>query len=161
MPRQISPAGLRSLLSSTSGDCWVWGITINHPQMPQPIRVTSDGVPHLIDGHEYLAGEGLEVTLAADSGEEVPKPVVKIGATDPFIVGAARSVSSHPQMTLEIFRIDPAGNIDREWGPESYDMLAFDAGQNVMQATLGYQVDWLNEPAMHHSFNPNLCPALF
>lgn len=161
MPRPISLEGLRDLYAQETGSSFHWGITISHPAMPEPIRIISDSVAHTIGGHEYLAAP-CTVVMAADSEEQMPQPRIRGDAVQRDIIAFARSVDSPADVTLELFRIDAADQVTREWGPMDFSLLSFrvpDAAS--MEAILGYQTNWLDEPAMSYRFTPTLAPGLY
>jgi len=158
--RTISAAGLQSLFAQETACAWIPAVTVTHADLPATLRFAANTQNLVYGGNTYLACP-FELYLAADTEESVSQAKIKIDNVSRDIVQAVRSTDSSPTVTLEVFRVDSSGVVTREYGPNALSLLSVQADALVVEGTLGYEADWLNEAAVHDRFVPSLAPGLF
>ena len=101
-----------------------------HPELDQPIRVTSDGVETMSNGNVF-APLPFEVTLPDDVEGRTPQAQLRIDNTSQEIVAILRGLATPPVLTIQIVRceqprrrrarMDRAGvaGVDRSTSPAS------------------------------------------
>lgn len=162
--RNVSLAGLQSMLAEETASVWLFAIEI-HPHDDDPdqyavARACSNSVDVVFAGHTYLALP-FEVTLAADNEDTVPQAKIRVDNVSRAMSESIRKTNYPPTIYLNVLRIAPDGIVTRELGPSKFTLLSATVNAFTMEGILGYESDFLNEPATHHKFTPAIAPALF
>ena len=160
--RNVSLAGLQSLLAEETASVWLFGVSF-HPNEAEDYPDSyfcSNTVDISFAGQTYTALP-FEVTLAADSEETVPQARLRIDNVSRGLSEAIRQTTQPPTVNLRIFRIDGAGTVHLELGPSRFTLLSATVTALTVEGVLGYESDFLNEPAVHQRFTPSIAPALF
>ena len=76
----LSAGGLGELAAQETGTAWLVLLTITHPGLPTPIRVTSDGVVTVHNGNTFDPFP-FEVTLPDDVEGRAPQAHLRIDNT--------------------------------------------------------------------------------
>jgi len=160
MTRQISADGIKELFSDETGHVFLYLMEIDHANMPSPIRVVDNNEDITHNGNTYLAFP-FEITLASDTEENIPTVNLKFDNIDRRIIDDIRSITTAPDIELEVVRVDEAGNVSTEIGPSTFKMNKVNYDSLTITAELGYEADYLNEPAVKDRFDPAVAPGLF
>jgi hypothetical protein len=158
----VSIDGIRSMFAEQTADVWTVGITFAPPEgaSGETFRMIANTEDVVYGGQIYRAAP-FDFTLAQDNEDTVPKAQIRADNVSRDLIAAIRAanVNDAPVITVEIFRIGTG--VVREFGPTVYSLLSVSADAFVIEGTLGYRVDFLNEPAVIHKFTPNLAPGLY
>lgn len=131
----ISADGVSELAAQETGTAWLVLLTISHPDMPTPIRVTSDGVETISNGYVFSPFP-FEVTLPDDVEGRTPQAHLRIDNTSQEIIAALRGLVTPPAMTIQIVRsIDP-NHVEREWIGLEWRTSTYDVGAVVGSLTV-------------------------
>jgi len=103
MSRNLTLAAKQALAASETADAFLILLTIDHPDLAQPIRVTSDGVDTVSRGNIFIAFP-FALILPDDSDDRPPRARLAIDNVDRQIVEAIRSIGSAPTVLMEIIR---------------------------------------------------------
>lgn len=160
MSNSISADGLRALFAEETGDIFLPLLTITHADLAAPIRVVADTIDMTYGANTYV-GLPFELSLPPDTEDRVPEVSLTVDNVDQQIVQAVRTITSPPTVTLEIVRKDNGGVITSELGPMNFRMNSSNYDALKVSATLGYESDFLNEPATIHRFDPVTAPGVF
>jgi hypothetical protein len=159
--REISAAGLISLFAETTDSAWIAALTLTDPAGVQPtLRACANTVDLSYGGHTYTACP-FEWIMADDTETSVAQARIRVDNVSQEITLAIRQIIESPLIDLELFRVGPDGVVHREMGPSRFELLSCTADALVVEGTLGYEHDFLNESAQQYSFTPTLCPGLF
>lgn len=159
--RAISLDGLISMFAETTDSVWLPAITITDPAGVQAtIRAVANTVDLSYGGHTYTACP-FEWQIADDTERSVAQSKIRIDNVSQEIIAAIRAITESPLIDLELFRVAPNGTITREMGPSRFDLLTCRATAAVIEGTLGYEHDFLNESSQHWNFTPTTAPGLF
>lgn len=168
MPRMLSLNARRAMTAERTGEVPVVLVTIEHPELPEPIRLSSDPTERLsseplIYGTRSRGAEYLFVAMSAPLPSETesapPNAQIVCDNVDRRIVEMVRSVvSPPPTMTLEICLASDPDTVE-----EAYeDMVALVADYDVGQVTINLGVEsFVSEPYPSVTFNPTRFPGLF
>jgi len=159
MSRAISLSGLQSLMAQETNHSWHCALTISGPSMAT-VRAIQNTVDVVYGAATYLACP-FELTLAQDTEDSVPQATVRVDNVSRDLVTAIRTAAYSPDVDLEVFRIDTAGTVTREVGPMRFSLLTTKVDALVIEGTLGYLTDFLNESATKDRFVPSIARALF
>jgi hypothetical protein len=160
--RQLTLEGVQSLFAQDTADVWLPALTIAPPEgeTGQTLRAVANSVDIEYGGNTYTACP-FELVLANDTEETVPQVQIRVDNVSRDLTRAVREAQGHPLVYVEIFRVNAAGAAIREMGPTEFSLLTVAVDSLTVEGTLGYQVDFLNEPAVIHRFTPNVAPGLF
>lgn len=161
----LSPAATRAALAQESDIVWVLLMTIDHPDLDEPIRVCDDLVPADEEGYRTVTSRGtiyacypFEVDLPADDGDSVSRITVSIDNVDREIIQRLRAISTPPTVTLEVTR---AGDLDAiEAGPFVLTLVSARYDALVIQGELAFE-DILNDPFPAGNYVPADYPGIF
>lgn len=159
MSRTISVDGLRELFAQYSSQPMLCLLTISHDSLPEPIRLVNDRRPLEFGGAIYQPF-AFELTLPADSEDEIPHVRLTIDNVGRELVRLFRSVLDPVPVQLDVVRVAPDG-VYRELGPLDFSLLNVQIETATITAQLGYAIDVLNMPATQDIMNPALAPGLF
>lgn len=157
MSRLLSSRALRSALAQETGEVWLVLITLRHPAIDPPIRVTSDAVA-TVSRSETFQPYPFELTLADDDGEHPGTVRLSIDNVAREIVFALRSIDSAPTVTIEVVLASQPDAIEASW--EEYSLV------NVEYDALKVSGEISQEPILSErypagSFDPARFPGLF
>jgi hypothetical protein len=162
--RNVSLEGIQSLLAEETASVWCMAVSF-HPNAGDPNQYAAtyfcaNTVNLTYAGQEYIALP-FEVTLAADNEETVPQVRIRIDNVAREFSDAVRRTDYPPTVYVRVFRVDTSGVVHLELGPSKYTLLSATVNATMVEGVLGYESDFLNEPAVHTRFTPNIAPALF
>jgi hypothetical protein len=123
----MSPTGVTELSAQECATAWLVLITIDHPDLDTPIRVTSDGVETISQGNVF-APFPFEVTLPDDVEGRTPQALLKIDNTSLEVIALLRGLASPPVLTLQIVRSADPDEIEREWVGIEWRSSQYDVG---------------------------------
>lgn len=160
MARSLSSVAKKALLASETGEAIHTLIKIDHDELPEPIRVTSDAVETVSNGEVFQAFP-FQVTLPDESEERPPTVRLIIDNVAREIVTAARSIIASgvaADVTLEVvFESDTntveAGPFNFKLRNVTYDVLTVE-GDLLPE-------DHLNEPFPGDRITPSRFPGVF
>ena len=101
MSRPVSLTFKQAVNAQETSEAFLILITIDHPDLSQPIRVTSDAVDTTSRSNLFVAFP-FELTLPADSEDRPPRASLRIDNVDRQIVQAIRDITSAPSVLMEI-----------------------------------------------------------
>jgi hypothetical protein len=123
----LSVDGIAELSAQETGTAWLVLITVDHPDLDTPIRVTSDGVDTISQGNVF-APFPFEVTLPDDVEGRAPQALLKIDNTSLEVIALLRGLASPPVLTLQIVRSADPDVIEREWVDIEWRSSQYDVG---------------------------------
>lgn len=159
--REVSPSTLQSMMAESTATALLGAITFTDPDGVQPtIRAVSNTVDIEYGGHTYQAIP-FKLTLAKDTESQVPQAKISIDGVGQEVTAMVRQVTGRPTLDIEVLAVAPNGDVTREIGPLSYVLLEISGTASTLEATLGYDLDILNQSAQHYDFTPGVARALF
>ena len=123
----ISAAGLGELAAQETGTAWLVLLTLDHPDLDRPIRVTSDGVATTSNG-EVFESFPFEVTLPDDVEGRAPQARLRIDNTSQEIIALLRGLVTPPSLAIQIVRSTNPDVIEREWAGLEWRASSWDIG---------------------------------
>lgn len=158
--RALTPTMLQEMLAEETAHVMLMLVKISHTDLTEDIRVVANTENITYDGHEWI-GLMFEIALPSDDEDRIPVTSLKVDNVDREIVAAIRSISSPPDIELTVVRVDELDVVTKEIGPLSFRLNDADWDALYVQASLGYEADYLNEPAIKDRFDPTIFPGLF
>jgi uncharacterized protein DUF1833 len=123
----LSAAAQQELSAQETGTAWLVLITLDHPDLDTPIRVTSDAVATISNGNTF-APFPFEVTLPDDVEGRTPQAQLRIDNTSQEVIALLRGLTSPPVVTLQIVRSADPDVIEREWAGIEWRSSTYDLG---------------------------------
>lgn len=158
MARQLSQPAFRAIFGQETSEAFLVLLTLSHPSLSQPIRVTSDGVHTTSRGLTFYRYP-FEITLADDTDGSIRDVTLSIDAVDLSIIEAVRRISGPELMvTMEVVLASSPDLV--EVGPVEFTMRSVQYDASKVEGTLVFE-DVLNEAYPGESYGPGNYPALF
>jgi len=123
----LSDAAVRELAAQETGTAWLVLLTLDHPDLDRPIRVTSDGVATTSNGEVFEAFP-FEVTLPDDVEGRAPQARLRIDNTSQEIIALLRGLVTPPSLTIQIVRSTNPDVVEREWAGLEWRASSWDIG---------------------------------
>ena len=157
MSRSLSGATLQALNAPGTGEAFLILLTLDHADLAQPIRVTSDTVATASRDHDFVPYP-FEIILPDDLDSRAPRAKLVIDNVDRQIVQAVRSLSSAPTVLIEIIRAADPETVEAQFVDFRLTNVSYDAHRVEGNLTLE---DFTAEPFPAAVFSPGLFPGLF
>ncbi len=123
----ISGPGVAELSAEACGTAWLALLTLTHPDLPTPIRVTSDGVATLSNGVTYDPFP-FDLILPDDSEGRAPRAQLRVDNTTQEIIAVLRGLVTPPALTVQIVRSATPNVVEREWVGLEWRSSTYDIG---------------------------------
>lgn len=166
--RDLTPATRRALEAPASPVALLAFVMIEHPNLPEPIRVVADAMDYLRDG-QLWTGVLFRVQLPTDT-EGPPEAQITIPNTDRRIGQALRTLSDRAYVTLEVcssadfdLGIDPRqpiGTVTPLYPPIRYELVDVDCSVAELSGRLMLR-DFAQEPWPSLFATQSRLPGLF
>lgn len=165
--RTLSLNFRQALFAQESGELPVFLLTITHPDLAVPIRLSSDSGERLsveplrygtVSRGETFYFVGMDITLPDEQDGSPPASKMIISNVDRELIPTARSVLSPAQVKLEAVLASAPDDVEFEIPALDMVHLNYDLGQ----LTFDLMIDSLaSEPFASGSFDPASFPGLF
>lgn len=158
MARNVSAAFIEAVNATNTTEVFLGLVTIDHPDLDVPIRVTTDSVKTLSEGQEYLP---FPFTLRLPTDEDDARGAlaqIQIDAVDRRIVTAARQISGVPKVDISIVLASNPDAVEVSW--PTFNLSNFRAQADTITGDLVFEL-LEQEPFPGDRFDPTLFPGLF
>lgn len=156
-----------ALFAQQSGEVPVFLLTITHPNLADPILLSTDPTERLTTsplvygttsrGDQYL-DVGMNVTLPDEKDKSPPAAKLVISNVDRSIIPLIRSVTSPASVKIELVLASDPDTVEQEWPALEITAADWNAPDISFDLTMESMVT-LPYPA--GSFNPAAFPGLF
>ena len=155
--RTLSSAAQAAVLGAQTGEAFIVLLTLSHPSMAAPIRVTSDAVATVSNGatHEPYP---FEIQLPQERDDQLAGARLVIDNLDRSIVMALRNLTSAPTVSMSVVLGSSPDTV--EAGPFDYTLKNASYDVLTVEGELSFE-DILNEGFPGQSFVPFTHPGLF
>ncbi|MDI1228367.1 MAG: DUF1833 family protein [bacterium] len=146
-----------ALYASGTGEVFLILLTLSHPQLAEPIRVTSDAVA-TVSREQVFSPFPFDLTLPDDAEGAAPAARLSIDNIDRRVVMAVRSLQSAAYVLIEIVRAAAPDVIEAKF--EDFRLTDISYDSQVVAGNLTLE-DFVSEPFPAAIFSPGLFPGLF
>lgn len=157
MSRDVSLTARAAINAQETAEAFLILLTIDHADLDEPIRVTSDAVDTVSRGETYIRFP-FAVTLPDDRDDQMVRAQLTIDNVDRRIVNTLRSISGPPTVTLEVVLGSDPNTV--EAGPFEFTLRNARYNALTVAGDLVFE-DILNEPIPGDAFTPGNFPGLF
>lgn len=110
--RTLSPAMETAIAAEESDECPLVLVTIEHDDLPEPIRVVNN-IEDIVSNGATFVGLPFEIELP-DEGERPGEARIRVDNVDRRIVKAVRSIQTPPDVTVQVILASQPDVIDME-----------------------------------------------
>jgi hypothetical protein len=157
MSRNTTLAARNALNASGTGEVFLILLTLSHPTLVEPLRVTSDAVA-TISREQVFSPFPFELTLPDDAEGASRDARLSIDNIDRRVVLAIRSLQSAAYILIEIVRAAAPDVIEAKF--EDFRLTDVSYDSQVVAGNLSLE-DFISEPFPAAIFSPGLFPGLF
>lgn len=157
MSRTLSTAAQRALNAAETDETFIVLLTLDHDDLSDPIRVTSDTVATESRGQTFVPFP-FDLTLPDDLEGRAARARLVIDNIDRQIVLAVRSLGSAPTILIEIVRAAAPDTVEAQFVDFRLTDVSYDAYR--VEGTLSIE-DFTAEPYPAAIFSPSQFPGLF
>lgn len=155
MPRSLSATALASMHAPQTGEVWLVLLTISNPGMTT-IRVVNNTEDVVSRGNTYQAFP-FEIELPGEDPDSPSSARLRIDNVDKRIVEAVRSISTPPEVTIEVILASQPNTVEISYANLTLRSVEYDAGS--VRGELVFE-SIFSEPVTL-TITPNRFPGLF
>ena len=154
----VSTAFKQAVFAPQTGEAFLVLVTIDHPTLVTPARVTSDAVDTISRLETFIACP-FEIVLAEQGVGKVPRMRLSIDNIDRGLVQAIRDAGlDAPTVLVEVVRGSAPDTVEASWPDFSLTEARYDA--LVVEGDLTIE-DFTALPYPYQTFTPSRFPGLF
>ena len=157
MSRSVSSIFRSAVFSQETDEVFLLLLTIDHDDLAEPIRVSSDAVDTVSRGNTFVA-YAFDLTLADDTDDGPQQMRISIDNVDRMIVEAVREISSPPDVTVEVVLHSDPDTVEVSFDGFTLTDVSYDVF--TVSGTISTQ-SYLNEPYPGGSVLPSNFPGAF
>lgn len=117
---------IQELSAEICETAWLVLLTIDHPDLSSPLRITTDAVNTISNGNTFLPYP-VQIQLPDDIEGRTPQAQLVVDNTTKEIIAALRSLSSPATVTIQIVRSEDTDIVEREWSGLEWRNSTYDA----------------------------------
>lgn len=157
MPRNTSLTVREAVFSQETSTAFLTLLTVDHENLDDPLRFTSDAVDTVSRNDTYTAFP-FKFRLPAEESEKIPEVTLTIDNVSREITSVIRNLDTAPDVDLEIVTSDDPDTV--EAGPFSFKLKDISYDRLTVEGKLKNPA--LDEAAFPaDTFNPSTFPGLF
>lgn len=156
MSRNLSPVARNAIYAQETGEVFIILLTLNHPDLTGPIRVSSEGVDTVSRGETYEAVP-YDVALPDESPDRPPRARLRFDNVDQKVGIAIREITDAPYLTLEVVTDTDRDNPEISY--EDFKLSNVTTTRPFIEGDLTFE-EFTNE-RFGMMFTPSLFPGLF
>ena len=142
MPQDLSPEARAAAYAGATGEVFLTLLTIDHPDLAQPIRVVNDMRDIVSRTNTYQAFP-FAIAIPTEITARVATATLTISAIDQQIMNAIRSISTPPTVVAETILASAPDQVER--GPYVMPVSGVDStNPNQIVLTLIYDRNFYN-----------------
>ena len=154
--RSLSSVAIRSMFDQETDEVYVILITIDHEELPAPIRVCSDSIDTLSRGDNFISYP-FELSLPDDQEGAPPAASITVDNVHRDLTNSLRMITSPASFTIEIVRAAAPDEVI-PFQPLKMKSVKVDAQSITGELTVD---DASTEPFPCNKFTPKRFPGLF
>jgi len=157
MSRTVSSTFKSAVFGQQTDEAFILLIEIDHADLSEPIRVSSDGVDTVSNGNTFVAYP-FEISLPSNPETGVSQARLTIDNVSQTIITSIRNISDPPTATLQIVLASDPDTVEVEFSGFELRNVQYD----VFTITGDLSIEsFMSEPYPGGSFLPSTFPGLF
>jgi hypothetical protein len=157
LTRTLSTLTRQALNAPETDETFIILLTLDHDDLEEPVRVTSDAVTTVSRGNTF-APFPFQLFLPDDDENRAPRARLTIDNIDRQIISTLRQLQTAPTLLMEIVLASDPDTVEAKFVDFKLTNVTYDA--HVVQGDLTIE-DFTAEPFPAASFSPSLFPGIF
>ncbi len=157
MSRALSQTARQALYAGETGEVFLVLLTLSHPSLTEPIRVSSDAVNTVSRGDTFIAYP-FDLFIPDDTESASPRARLTIDNIDRQIVAAVRNATTAPSILIEIVLASDPDTVEASFPDFKLTNVKYDAISVSGDLTIE---DFTSEPWPAAVFSPANFPGIF
>lgn len=157
MSRTLSLLARQALFAPETGEAFLVLLTLDHPDLEEPIRITSDAVETLSRGQSFIAFP-FDIIIPDDTESASPRARITIDNVDRTITASIRAMTAAASVTIEIVRAADPDTVEAAFPGFQLINVVYDA--LTVSGDLAIE-DFTAEPWPAAVFSPAGFPGIF
>lgn len=155
--RALSPEAFRNLFAQESKDAFLLCLTIEHANLPAPIRVVKNTEDLVRNAGTFLKCQ-FDINLAGDAQDSPPQVQLVIDNVNKAIAIALQTLQGKVKITLEVVLASQPDTVEIS---QSFFLLNSSFNKSAVSGTLGYEEEVLNQSFPKDTYTPTNTPGLW
>ena len=157
MSRTVSATLRSAVFAQETSEVFIVLLTLSHPDLAEPIRVSTDAVDTVSRSNTFLSFP-FELVLPDDDENSSPRATLSIDNIDRQVVLAMRSISSAPTVLMEIILASDTDTVEASFPDFKLENITYDDLKLTGDLTLE---EFILEPYPSGTFTPADFPSMF
>jgi len=157
MSRSLSSTAIQAINGQETAEVFIILLTLDHPDLSQPIRVSSDSVATTSRSNTFVSFP-FQLSLPDDKENSSPRARLSIDNVDRQIVTALRSINSAPTLLMEIILASDPDIVEASFPDFKLTNVSYNA--RIVEGDLTIE-DFTSEPYPSAVFSPGFFPGIF
>ena len=157
MSRNVSNSFKSAAFGQQTDEVFLVLLEIDHADLSEPIRVTSDGVQTVSNGDTFVAYP-FELSLPNNPETGISQAQLTIDNVSQDIITSIRNITTPPSVVIQVVLASDPDTTEAEFSGFELKNVSYDA--LTITGTLTIE-SFMNEPYPGGSFLPSTFPGLF
>ena len=157
MSRNVSNSFKSAAFGQETDEVFLVLLEIDHTDLDEPIRVTSDGVQTVSNGNTFVAYP-FELSLPSNPETGISQAQLTIDNISQDIIVSIRNITTPPTVVIQVVLASAPNDVEAEFSGFELKNVSYDA--LTITGTLTIE-SFMNEPYPGGSFLPSTFPGLF
>ncbi|HET6805329.1 MAG TPA: DUF1833 family protein [Frateuria sp.] len=153
----VSIDAMRAMFAQETGEVFLVCLTITHPDIPTQ-RLVNNSEPVVRSAGTYNPCP-MQLRLPDQREDQLPQVDIVVDNVDREVLRLLRTISGVPQVTMEVILASSPDTV--EAGPFNFSLKNATYDVLVINATLGFEDDILNQQVPAMCYTPTNSPGLF
>lgn len=158
MARVLSANAAKAILARETEEVFLCLLTLEHPDISPTIRLVNNTEPVVRTEGTYQPYP-FEAVLPEDTDSGRPQVTIRIDNIDREVTRTLRELSGVPTCTLRV--VLASSPEVTEMGPFEFSVLSAEYDVMLINVTLGYEEDFLNQAIPAQTYTPSNSAGVF
>lgn len=158
MARVLSANAAKAILARETEEVFLCLLTLEHPDISPAIRLVNNTEPVTRSDGTYQPYP-FEAVLPEDTDTGRPQVTIRIDNIDREVTRKLRELSGVPKCTLRV--VLASSPEVTEMGPFEFSVLSAEYDVMLINVTLGYEEDFLNQAIPAQTYTPSNSAGVF
>jgi len=157
MSRNVSNAFKSAAFKQETDEAFLVLLEIDHANLSEPIRVTSNGIGTVSNGNTFVAYP-FELSLPSNPETGISQAQLTIDNVSQDIIVSIRNITTPPTVVIQVVLASDPDTVEAEFSGFELKNVSYDA--LTISGTITIE-SFMNEPYPGGSFLPSTFPGLF
>ena len=153
----LSPTARAAAYAQSTGEVFAWLLTVSHPDLTTPIRLTTDTDTVTSNGNIYTPFP-MQIALPGSIGAQGGAARIVLDSVDETVRNELRNLTTSPTLTFELILLSEPNTVIK--GPITYELFDSEIDRLFISASLVFR-NAFREAYPGRFFNQATAPGLF